>query len=318
MQVNSNVILLERICDKIMANLQISNFCELFGFNFKKHPVSRLLIKITSEIYPTEFEFIPGNKYQGFDISNHIDDLALVYFDKDDNLVLHMFVPDGTAKREFVNRQPETKIYRYSKFKHIKDAYENGQFLISPAIEYMKKEYDEARKDNELIHKESVSSNKVKITLAKNNSEIKPIGDITYSTIFLPVDSYILCFSYDYDESLYDEFKGSDSCLIINDPIDFAERVHHAFSMAMPDHVGVDARLTYSKHQSHFGPLFSKPRKYIFQREYRFAWIANNPKRMLDPKHLIDNDIDEIRKIIPDPVKLNLGSLEDISDIVKI
>ena len=189
--------------------------------------------------------------------------------------------------------------------------------MIFPALEYMKKEFDDARKDIELIHKETVNSNKVKITLAKDNSEIKPTGDITYSTIFLPVDSYILCFSYADDEGLYDEFKGSDSCLIINDPVKFAERIHHAFSIAMPDHFGVDARVTYSKHQSHFGPLFSKPKKYIYQREFRFAWIANNPKQMLDPKQLIENDLDEIRKIIPDPVELKLGSIEDISDIVE-
>ena len=36
-----------------MAELQISNYCDLFGFNSKKYPVSRLPIKIDSEIYPT-------------------------------------------------------------------------------------------------------------------------------------------------------------------------------------------------------------------------------------------------------------------------
>ena len=80
-----------------MGNLQISNFCELFSFNFRIHPVSRLPIKINSEVFPKGFEFIPGNKYQGFDISSHIDDLALMYFDEDENLVLHLFVPSGTA-----------------------------------------------------------------------------------------------------------------------------------------------------------------------------------------------------------------------------
>jgi len=300
-----------------MANLQISNFCELFGFNSRMNPVSMIPIKINSQIYPAGFEFVQGVKYQGFDISNHIDDLALVYFDEKENLVLHMFVPDGTAAIEFVNRQPEKRLYRYSKFDYIQDAYENGHFYICPALEYIKKEYDEARKDNELIHKKNVSSNKVKITLEKDGSEIKPIGDITYSTIFLPVDSYILCFSYDFDEDLYSEFEGSDSCLVINDPDDFAERIHHSFNIAAPDYIGVDARVTYSMHQSHLGPLFSKPRKYIFQREYRFSWVENNPKRLLKPEHLIEKNIDEIRKIIPDPVELKIGSIKDISHILK-
>ena len=300
-----------------MGSLQISNFCELFGFNSKKRPVSRLPIKIKSTIYPTGFEFIPGVKYQSFDISNHLDDLALVYFDENGNLVLHMFVPDGKAEKEFVNRQPENKLYRYSKSKYIKDAYENGHFYICPALEYIKKEYDEARKDNELIHQKNISSNKIMIISAQNNSDIKTIGDITYSTIYLPVDSYILCFSYDYDEGLYHEFEGSESCLIINDPVEFARRIHHAFSIKMPDYIGVDGRVTYGRHQSCLGLLFSKSKKYIYQREYRFAWIANNPKQRLNPKDLIENDIDEIRKIIPEPVELKLGSIEDISDMVE-
>ncbi|WP_457594366.1 hypothetical protein [Hydrogenimonas sp.] len=300
-----------------MGKLQISNFCELFGFNFKKNPVSRLPIKIESKIYPTGFEFISGCKYQGFDISNHIDDLALVYFDERGNLVLHMFVPDGTAEKEFVNYQPERKLYRYSKFKYIRNAYEYGYFYICPALEYIKKEYDEARRDNELIYQKNISSNNVKITLAKNNSEIKPLGDITYSTIYLPADTYILCLSYDYDENLYDEFEGSDSCLVINNPVEFAERIHHAFNIVLPDHIGVNARVTYSKHQSGLGPLFSKPKKYIVQREHRFVWIPENSKQLLNPIDLVENNIDEIRKMIPDPIEIKLGSIKDISEIVE-
>jgi len=105
-----------------------------------------------------------------------------------------MFVPDGTAMKKFMNLQPEKKLYRYSKAEHIKKAYETGQFLILPALEFMKKEYDEGRRDKEVIHTRSINSDKVKITLAKNNMPIQPIGDITYSTIHLPIDSYILCF----------------------------------------------------------------------------------------------------------------------------
>ncbi len=285
-------------------------------FNFKSNPISRLPIKIDAELYPKEFEFISGNKYQGFDISNHIDDLALVYFDENEHLVLHMFVPEGTAKKIFVNRQAERRLYRYSKFECIKKAYENGIFWVLPAIEYLKNELDDARRDNELVHKTTLSSKRVKITLKKDNSEINPIGDITESTLFLAADSYILCFSYDFDEGLYDEFKDSDSCLIINDTVEFAKRIHQAFELAMPHHSGVDARVTYSKHQSHFGPLFSKPIKYIYQREYRFAWISNNSKLILNPNILIENNIDEIKKMIPKPVELNLGSLKDIANIV--
>lgn len=295
-----------------MADLQISNYCDLFGFNSKGNPVSILPIKIGSEVYSSGFEFIPGTKYSGFDIANHIDDLALICFDNDKNLVLHMFVPEGKAKKIFVNCKPERKLYRYSK--HNKNAYEYGQFQVSPALEYLKKEYDEARKDNEQIHQQAISPDKVKIS-SMNGATINPIGDITFSTILLPIDCYILCFSYDYDESLYDEFKGSDSCLIINDVMSFSERIFNAFREVMPDHHGMDARVTYSKHSSSLGVLFSKAKKHIYQREYRFAWLPNNPKQLINPMQLLQNDIDEIKKILPDPIKLAIGSLEDISEI---
>jgi len=298
-------------------NLLICNFCELFGFNSKEYPVSRLSIKIDSHVYPAGHEFLSGTKYHGFDISNHIDDLALIYFDENQNLVLHMFVPDGTAMKKFMNLQPEKKLYRYGKAVHIKKAYETGQFLIFPALEFMKKEYDEGRRDKEVIHTRSINSDKVKITLAKNNIPIQPIGDITYSTIHLPIDSYILCFSYDYDEGLYNEFKGSDSCLIINDVVQFTERIHDSFNKVMPNYIGSNARVTYSKHLSSFGVLFSKARRYIYQREYRFAWVTINRKSsMLNPMQIINESIEEIKKIIPKPVEINIGSLQDISNVV--
>lgn len=298
-----------------MPEPQISNYCDLFGFNSKKYPVSRLPIKIGSEIYPSGFEFIHGTTYSGYDIANHIDDLALIYFDNDKHLVLHMFVPEGTAQKTFINCTPERKLYRYSKYKHNKNAYEYGQFQVSPALEYLKKEYDEARKDNEQIHQKNVSPDKVKMSSMKNGATINPIGDIIYSTILLPIDCYILCFSYDYDKNLYDEFKGSDSCLIINDVTLFAERIYTAFQKALPDYTGIDARVTYSKHLNHLGILFSKTKRHINQRECRFAWLPNNSKHLINPMQLLENDIDEIKKMLPDPIKLSIGSLEDISEI---
>jgi len=79
-------------------NLQICNFCELFGFNSKKYPVSRLPIKIGAELFHEGYVFSPGMCVGGFDISQHIDDLALIYFDNHNIIVLHMFVPDGSIQ----------------------------------------------------------------------------------------------------------------------------------------------------------------------------------------------------------------------------
>jgi hypothetical protein len=242
--------------------------------------------------------------------------LALVYYDKKKNVVLHIFVPDGKAETEFVNCLPERKIYRYGKFKHINDAYENGNFKIFPALEYLKEEYDEARKDNEQINSINVSSDRTKLILEKNNKVIKPIGDITNYTVLVAADSYILCFSYEYDETLYDKFKKSDSCLVINDVVEFVHRMHTAFNKVMPNYSGCNSRVTYSKHLSYFGVLFSKPKRYIYQREYRFVWIPHKSTQMIEPIKLINNDFVETRNLITKPVKISLGSLKDIASII--
>lgn len=297
-------------------NLQICNFCELFGFNSNEYPVSRVPIKIGAELFPEGYVFSPGMRVGGFDISQHIDDLPLMYFDDYNIIVLHMFVPDGTANNIFVNVQPEKTIYRFDKVANLKAAYEKGEFLIRPALEYIKREYDEARKDNELIHSRESKPENVKITLQKNNQNITPIGNITFSSI-LPIDCYILCFSYDYDETFYEKFKGSNSCLILKDTIAFEERMRKAFTEKMPDFYGINARVSYSKHESSFGILFSKSKNYLYQREYRFAWLPKNPKRRLNVMDILNNDQEKLKPFIPEPVKINIGSLSDISVLVK-
>jgi|CXWL01.1.fsa_nt_gi hypothetical protein len=297
-----------------MLNLKTYNFCDLFEFNSRRNPVGRLHLKIDSTIYPPEFEFTAGTRYGTFEISNHLDDLALTYKEAD-ILVLHMFVPDGLIGNSLANHTPEKNLYRYGTFKHLKDAREKGHFLIFPAIEYIKKEYDAARQDNELAHRESVTPERVTIT-TKNNVRIIPVGDVTFSTLHLPIDSYILCFSYDYDEGLYEEFKGSDACLIIDDVEEFADRLHAAFTKAVPSHCGVNARVSYSKHQNSLGVLFSKPKKYLYQREHRFLWVPENPIHMLEPVAFIKESPENIRTIIPAPVEIYAGPLDDITEVV--
>jgi len=84
----------------------------------------------------------------------------------------------------------------------------------------------------------------------------------------------------------------------------------------MPNYIGSNARVTYSKHLSSFGVLFSKARRYIYQREYRFALMPRNPESMLNPMQIINESIDEIKKILPKPVEIRIGSLQDISNII--
>ncbi|MDD5285875.1 MAG: hypothetical protein PHD54_08445 [Desulfuromonadaceae bacterium] len=298
-----------------MPEIQICNFCELFGFNSRMNPVVRLELKIWDQVYPQGFEFTAGTTGGAMEIAKHLDDLALVYYEESGGLVLHTFVPDGTANKTLVNCTPEKRLYRYSKLEYLKDARQNGHFFIFPALEYIRNEYDAARKDNELVHEKAVAPEAVTITTL-DKTPIVPLGDVTFSTYFLPIDSYILCCAYDYDEGLYDEFKRADACLVIHDVEEFAARLNTAFEKAMPSHIGANGRVTYGKHQSDFGVLFSKPRSYIYQREYRFSWIPDKPTRLLDPTSFINQNLDEIRAIIPAPVEVYTGPIEDITTLI--
>ncbi len=298
-----------------MPEIQICNFCDLFGFNSRMNPVGRLEMKIWDKVYPQGFEFTVVTTGGAADIAKHLDDLALVYYEESGVLVLHMFVTDGTAKKTFVNCMPEKSLYRYSKLEYLKDAQQNGHFFIFPALEYIRKEYDAARKDNELVHEKAVAPETVTITTS-DNTPIIPVSEVTFLTYFLPIDSYILCFAYDYDEGLYDEFEGSNACLVIHDVEEFANRLHTAFEKAMPSHIGANGRMTYGKHQNAFGVLFSKPKSYINQREYRFSWIPEKPTRLLDPVAFINQTHDEIRTKIPPPVEIYAGPLDDITTLI--
>jgi hypothetical protein len=126
-----------------------------------------------------------------------------------------------------------------------------------------------------------------------------------------------LCFSYDYDEGLYNEFKDSDACLVIHNVKEFANRLTAAFAEEMLSHLAFDGRVAYGNQQSPFGVLFSKPKSYIYQREYRFLWIPENPQqhRMVDPMTIINENIDKIQSIIPPHVDIYVGSLHDITSL---
>jgi hypothetical protein len=167
-----------------------------------------------------------------------------------------------------------------------------------------------------MVHEKAMAPASVTITTS-DRTPVVPLGDVTFSTYFLPIDSFILCCAYDYDEGLYDEFEGANACLIIHDVEEFATRLHTAFEKVMPSHVGANGRVTYGKHQSAFGVLFSKPRSYIYQREYRFSWIPEKPIHLLEPAALINQDYDEIRAIIPAPVEVYAGSIDDISSLIE-
>ncbi|HUO43748.1 MAG TPA: hypothetical protein VMT94_02405 [Burkholderiales bacterium] len=196
-----------------------------------------------------------------------------------------------------VTRPP--KLYRYSEAGPLKLALSLGEFYLKPAAGYKQFKDDGARQDDELIRVQSSNSNHIKITVAKSGEEIKPISAVTYRSE-IRTDYYVLCFSKAWDERLFSEFLGSDSCLIVHNVEEFCERIHAEVEVKLPHWAGMDTIITYGG-RSPFGAIFSKPLSFLPQQEWRFAWLPPSSLRNIEPFKIVIGSIEKIAEIVLKP-----------------
>lgn len=189
------------------------------------------------------------------------------------------------------------KLYRYSERTWLERSLELGEFRLRPASDYKKQETDAARHDNELVRVSTSPASSVSITIERTGQTIKPIGDIVYRSE-VRTNYLTICFSKRWDEHLFDDFPGTDACLVIHEVEDFCERLHSAAELALPQWVGMDAAVVYGG-KSKLGAVFSKPLQFILQHEWRFAWHPHT-------------QVEELT-----PVLLTVGSITDIAEVVE-
>lgn len=175
----------------------------------------------------------------------------------------------------------------------------DGEFRLVPASEYGELKDDMARQDNELVREKISSGKNARITHAVTGKRIPVFGDITYRDE-IGTDYYTLCLSSSWDSLLFDEFKGSDSCLVIHDPEEFCERVHFYAEKQLKDWTGIDASISYLT-DSRLGPAFSKPWKYFAQKEWRFAWHPPVKIEKLPISFIHIGSIEKIAEIVIRP-----------------
>lgn len=190
-----------------------------------------------------------------------------------------------------------SKLYRYSERKWLERSLEIGEFRLRPATDYKQQETDLARHDDELVRISTSPASAVTITIERTGQTIKPIGDVVYRSD-VGTNYLTICFSKRWDEHLFDDFPGTDACLVIHDVEDFCERLHSAAELALPQWAGIDAAVVYGG-KSNLGAVFSKPLQFIVQHEWRFAWHPHTP-------------VEELA-----PVMLTIGSIADIAEIVE-
>jgi hypothetical protein len=189
------------------------------------------------------------------------------------------------------------KLYRYSERKWLERSLELGEFRLRPATDYKQQETDAARHDDELVRINTSPASAVTITIERTGQTIKPIGDVVYRSE-VGTNYLTICFSKRWDEHLFDDFPGTNACLVVHNVDDFCERFHSAAELALPQWAGIDAAVVYGG-KSNLGAVFSKPLQFIVQHEWRFAWHPHTPVKELAP------------------VLLTIGSIADIAEIVE-
>jgi hypothetical protein len=195
-----------------------------------------------------------------------------------------------------IQYQVPERIYRYSTRHWLQRALELGDFQLVPASEYANQDHVSARRDQEINREIRRPDGSVRIW-SQGGIEIGPVKNFTVHAS-TGTDYFMLCFSTWYKDFLFDDFSGSDACLVVHNVPEFSDRIHAAVEQVLPGWIGFDGPVSYGFH-SDFGAAFLKPDDYSGQREWRFVWHTPRPVSQLQYK------------------KVYLGNLEDICELVE-
>lgn len=190
------------------------------------------------------------------------------------------------------------KLYRYSELQWLERSLRFGEFRLRPAADYKQIEVDVARQDDELVRISTSPGELVTITWC-TGKKINPIGDVTYRSE-VGTNYLTICFSQRWDELLFSDFPGTDTCLVVHDVHEFCERMHACAEITLPDWAGLDAKVVYGG-SSPLGAMFSKPVDFILQHEWRFAWRPPEIAHRLEPITLKIGSIEKIAELVQRP-----------------
>jgi len=131
----------------------------------------------------------------------------------------------------------------------------------------------------------------------RTGKPIIPLGDVVMSSD-IDSDYLVLCLATAYSDHFYQNFVGSDACLIIHEPNEFFNRLYRAIDSVIPTSWGaVDGPVSYGS-SSKLGVPFTKPEKFVFQFEWRFTCMPIPPREKCEP------------------TIVSIGSIKDIAEVV--
>lgn len=166
--------------------------------------------------------------------------------------------------------QRPAKLYRYSDWQWLERSLSLGEFRLRPPLE--------------------------EVPGGAGGGAANPPFAIG-ATRSAPSANYLtLSLAQAWDDALFDQFPGSDCCLVVHDVEQFGERIHRAAARVLPSWAGIDAAVSYGA-ASPLGAAFSKTRRHAPEQEWLFAW---RPMQAVMPVN---------------PVVIRIGSIEDIAEL---
>lgn len=193
------------------------------------------------------------------------------------------------------------KLFRYSEHQWLIRSLMLGEFRLVPASYYGELVGDSARYDNELVRENAAPSEKVTITHVATSQPIRTIGDVVFRDE-VGTNYYTLSFSTAFDPLLFDEFAGSNACLVIHEPEEVCERIHFYAEQFLQRWSGIDGAVAYGREHK-YGPTFIKDGRYVIQKEWRFAWIPPEKANTLHPFCIQIGNLERYAEIMPQPPK---------------
>jgi hypothetical protein len=212
------------------------------------------------------------------------------------------------AIKAFKNLKIEEDTYwvKYGKHKFLRDTLEKGILRIAPASSYTDPSLNLAQQDDELtisifsLHSEIM----LEVTDGKTGrpkGRITPKGNVKH-TVSAHSNYYVCCLALSFDHRLFGDFE-ADCALIIKEPREFMNRLVPAFKKKLSGYDGRSQPVVYydplnSPPPEKLPVYFSKHFRFWYQQEYRFIWIPPSSYKAYDP------------------IFVEMGSLEDICEII--
>lgn len=189
--------------------------------------------------------------------------------------------PDIAISPRHETFKPETQVvpdgseilFKYGKQKYMREMVFDGRIRFSPAESYEDLENNEARRDEEL-RKHSYKPRMYTRITTEDGKEVPILSDVRH-TVGGP-DYHLLCLSCVWDDQLFEAFE-ADSCVVINNPEEFARRVEAAGISVFPNWYFHHSPVQYFdpfdvKPKEFFDSANSKDFLFAYQNEYRLLW----------------------------------------------